>query len=82
MDLRELVSAPTPVPQSFYLSIDLPATFESSGPITASLWIPDPASSLSNLPAYALPLNSVDDNEQSVFNAATGDNVFATFNAR
>jgi len=59
--------------------VTLPGTFPSSGTISAALLIPDPAPSLTSQAAYALPLNSVDQNNNPVFDAATGYNVIATF---
>jgi len=46
-----------------------------------SLLIPDPAPSLTMQPAYALPLNSLDQNSNPIFDATTGYNLLATFNA-
>jgi len=79
MDLRLLASSATPVAQTFYISVKLPATFPSSGSISVALLIPDPAPSLTSQPAYALPLNSVDENGNPVFDPMTGYNVIATF---
>jgi hypothetical protein len=81
MDLRRLASSSTPVPQTFQVNVTLPATFPTSGSITATLLIPDPAPSLTSQPAYALPLNSVDQNNNPVFKPTTGYNEIATFNA-
>jgi hypothetical protein len=80
LDLRKLASSATPVPQTFQFSVTLPATFPP-GTVSAALLIPDPAPSLAAQPAYALPLNSVDQNDDPVFDPTTGYNVFATFNA-
>jgi hypothetical protein len=79
MDLRQLASSATPVPQTFQVSVSLPATFPASGTVSAALLIPDPAPSLTSQAAYALPLNSVDQNGNPVFDPATGYNVMATF---
>jgi hypothetical protein len=82
LDLRQLASSATPVPQTFQVTVTLPATFPSSGSISAAVLIPDPAPSLTPQPLYALPLNSLDQSNNPVFEAATGNNVFATFNAK
>ena len=81
LDLRQLASSSTPVAQTFHLNVSLPSSFPSSGTISAALLIPDPAPSLTPQPAYALPLNSLDQSNAPVFDAASGNNVFATFNA-
>jgi hypothetical protein len=81
MDLRQLASSSTPVPQTFQINVSLPPTFPSSGPISVALLIPDPAPSLTAQPAYALPLNSVDQNNNPIFDPTTGYNVIATFAA-
>jgi hypothetical protein len=81
LDLQQLASASPPVPQTFQLNVTLPATFPTSGVVSAALLFPDPAPSLTSQPAYALPLNSVDANRNPVFNPTTGYNVIATFNA-
>jgi hypothetical protein len=81
MDLRQLASSPTPVPQTFQFNVNLPPAFLSSGPVSVALLIPDPAPSLTAQPAYALPLNSVDQNDNLIFDPATGYNALATFAA-
>jgi hypothetical protein len=81
MDLRQLASSSPPTPQAFQFTITLPATFPSSGQISMSLLIPDPAPSLTTQPAYALPLNSLDQSSNAVFAPATGYNLIAIFNA-
>jgi len=81
LDLRQLTSSATPVSQTFQFNVTLPGTFPSSGSVSATLLIPDPAPSLTSLPAYALPLNSLDQNNSPVFNPTTGYNVIATFSA-
>ena len=81
MDLSQLASSATPVPQTFQFNVTLPATFPPSGLVSAALLIPDPASSLSPEPAYALPLNSVDQNNNPIFDPTTGYNLIASFNA-
>src|SRR5262249_25409485 len=63
LDLRLLSSAASPTPRTFQFSIVLPSTL-TSAPLTTALWIPDPAPSLASDPAYALPLNSVDGDQQ------------------
>ena len=72
MDLRTLQRN---VPQTFQFQFPLPATV-LPGPISAALFIPDPAPSLSSQPAYALPLNSLDQNGSPIFDATTGYNFF------
>lgn len=81
MDLRQLASASSPAPVDFQFTVTLPSTFPSSGSITAALLVPDPAPSLTSQAAYALPLNSLDQNSNQLFNPTTGYNTFATFNA-
>jgi len=81
MDLRQLASSASPISQTFQVVVTLPGTFPSSGSVSAALLIPDPAPSLTSQPAYALPLNSLDQNSNPVFNSATGYNAIATFNA-
>jgi hypothetical protein len=81
MDLRQLESAATPVPQTFKINVTLPPTFPTSGSVATVLRIPDPAPSLTPQPAYALPLNSLDQNDNAIFDPATGYNLIATFNA-
>jgi uncharacterized repeat protein (TIGR01451 family) len=81
MDLRQLGSSSPPTPQAFQFTITLPATFPSSGQISMSLLIPDPAPSLTTQPAYALPLNSLDQSSNAIFAPATGYNLIAIFNA-
>lgn len=78
LDLRQLASSPAPVARTFQFRVKLPDTFPSSGAVSAALLIPDPAPSLTSQAAYALPLNSVDQNNNPVFDAATGYNVIAT----
>jgi hypothetical protein len=81
MDLRQLASSATPASQTFPLSVKLPGTFPTSGPITLALLIADPAPSLNTQAAYALPLNSVDQDGNPVFDPATGYNVIGVFDA-
>lgn len=81
LDLRQLTSASPPVPHTFQFTATLPSTFPTSGAVTVALFFPDPAPSLDTLPAYALPLNSVDATHTGVFNVATGYNTIATLNA-
>ncbi|HEX3473314.1 MAG TPA: hypothetical protein VHT28_19190, partial [Silvibacterium sp.] len=71
----------TPVPQTFKINVTLPPTFPTSGSVATVLRIPDPAPSLTPQPAYALPLNSLDQNDNAIFDPATGYNLIATFNA-
>jgi hypothetical protein len=81
MDLRQLAPSATPAAQTFQFQVTLPPTFPSSGSITAALLIPDPAPSLTTLAAYALPLNSVDQKSDPVFDPTTGFNVLGVFAA-
>jgi hypothetical protein len=81
VDLRQLASSATPVPQSYEFNVFLPATFAPSGLVSAALLFRDPAPSLSSQPAYALPLNSVDQDNNPIFDSTTGNNVIATFSA-
>jgi hypothetical protein len=59
----------------------MPPNFPSSGSVSAVLLIPDPAPSLTAQPAYALPLDSLDQNDHPIFDSTTGYNLIATFNA-
>lgn len=79
LDLRQLTASS---PQTFPVTVTLPSTFPTTGSISAVLLIPDPASSLTTQPAYALPLNSLDSKNNSVFDPKTGYNLLATFNAQ
>jgi hypothetical protein len=81
MDLRQLESSAMPVPQTFKIDVTLPSTFPTSGPVSAVLLIPDPAPSLTAQSAYALPLNSMDQDDLPIFDPTTGYNLIATFNA-
>ena len=81
MDLRQLAPSATPAAQTFQFQVTLPPTFPSSGSITAALLIPDPAPSLTTLAAYALPLNSVDQGNDPVFDPTTGFNVLGVFDS-
>ena len=81
MDLRQLESSSTPVPHTFNISVALPPAFPTFGSVSAVLLIPDPAPSLMSQPAYALPLNSLDQNDLPIFDPTTGYNLIATFNA-
>lgn len=81
MDLRQLESSATPVSQTYQIDVTLPPAFPTSGLVSAVLLIPDPAPSLTAQPAYALPLNSLDQNDNPIFDPATGYNLIATFNA-
>jgi hypothetical protein len=75
VDLRKL--APGAESVTFAFDVRIPLDFSatpSSLPLVASLWIPDPAPSLAALPAYALPLNNIDDNGKDIFSARTGQN--------
>jgi Domain of unknown function (DUF4874)/Domain of unknown function (DUF4832) len=61
-------------PKTFRFKFTLPQTLVS-GPVSAALFIPDPAPSLSSQAAYALPLNSLDQSNRSIFDPATGYNL-------
>ncbi len=81
MDLRQLDSSATPVSQTYKIDVALPPTFPTSGSVSAVLLIPDPATSLTAQPAYALPLNSLDQDDHPIFDPTTGYNLIATFDA-
>jgi hypothetical protein len=78
MDLRTLASSANPISSTFRFEIDLPESLPP-GPTTMALLFPDPALSLRHQPAYALPLNSIDQDGNSIFVATTGFNRIATF---
>ena len=82
MDVRQLEASAVPVSQTYKIDVTLPPTFPTSGVISAALLIPDPAPSLTPQPAYALPLNSLDENDNPIFDPTTGYNVIATFSAQ
>jgi hypothetical protein len=81
MDLTQLASSASPVPITFQTTLTLPSTFHSGESISAVLLVPDPAPSLTAQPAYALPLNSLDQTSNPIFAPSTGYNTFATFTA-
>lgn len=82
LDLRKLDAAAKPTAHTFKIRLQLPADFRLDGASSIALVIPDPAPSLQSSPAYALPLNSIDDkNDISVFDPTTGYNVVASFDA-
>lgn len=82
LDLRNLQSAAKPIEHTFEIHLHLPADFRLDGPSSIALVFPDPAPSLKSNPAYALPLNSIEDrNSVSVFDPTTGYNVIASFDA-
>jgi hypothetical protein len=81
IDLRQLESSAAPVPQTYKIEVTLPPTFPTSGLVSAVLLISDPAPSLNPQPAYALPLNSLDQSDHPIFDPTTGYNLIATFNA-
>ncbi len=78
LDLRTLAASSPVLPQTFNFQITLPPTLPS-GQISAFLLIPDPAPSLTSQAVYALPLNSLDANNEPVFDPTTGYNAIATF---
>jgi hypothetical protein len=82
MDLTQLASSATPVPLTFATTLTLPSNFPAGETVSAVLLVPDPAPSLISQPAYALPLNSLDQGNNSVFQPATGYNLFATFESQ
>ena len=71
----------TTASQTYKVDITLPSTFPIYGPVSAVLLIPDPSLSLTAQPAYALPLNSLDQDGLAIFDPTTGYNLIATFNA-
>jgi hypothetical protein len=77
IDLRTLASSANPVPSTFGFQFVLPEKL-LPGPISIGLFIHDPAPSLSLQPAYALPLNSLDENNKPIFDPVTGFNQIAT----
>jgi hypothetical protein len=81
LDLRLLASAATPAPRRFEFDVTLPPTFPTFGTVSEALLIPDPATSLSSQPSYALPLNSLDESGRPVFDQTTGFNVLGSFTA-
>ncbi len=82
MDLTTLAASASPVSQTFETTLTLPSSFPSGQTIQAVLFAPDPAPSLTSQPAYALPLNSIDNNSNPVFDSTTGYNQFATFQSQ
>lgn len=70
LDLRTLQSFAS---ETFQFEAALPTTLQS-GPVSVALLIPDPAPSLSSIPAYALPFNSLDQNGNPIFDPTTGYN--------
>lgn len=76
LDLRQLQPAVKPAWRTFNIHLHAPAEVRLDGPSAIALVFPDPAPSLESKPAYALPLNSIDDHTKSpVFDPATGYNV-------
>ncbi len=74
-DLRKLAAGAS---RTFGFAFALPARLPK-GSITVALLFQDPAPSLKPQAAYALPLNSVDQAGNAVFDPATGLNQFASF---
>ena len=70
LDLRTLESFTS---ETFQFDAALPATLQP-GPLSLALLIPDPGTSLSADPSYALPLNSLDQNGNQIFDPTTGYN--------
>ncbi len=81
LDLTQLSASSPPVPQTFQWNVALPGTFPTSGLVSLALLAPDPAPSLTALPAYALPFNSLDQNSNPIFDPTTGYNMIAAFTA-
>ena len=76
LDLRELQPAAKPARRTFTLHLHPPADFHLDGQSAIALVFPDPAPPLRANPAYALPLNSLEDkNHAAVFDPATGYNL-------
>ena len=78
IDLRALASSANPVPSTFQFEVTLPGTL-LPGPVSMALLFRDPAPTLSDQPQYALPLNSLDKDNEPIFDSATGGNLIATF---
>lgn len=70
LDLRALDSFTS---STFQFDVSLPSSIAPS-PVSLALLVPDPAPSLTSVPAYALPLNSLDPNHSPVFDASSGFN--------
>jgi hypothetical protein len=81
MDLRQVAPSAAPAARRFQFNVVLPPAFPSSGSITMALLVADPAPSLATQAAYALPLNSMDQKNNPVFDPATGFNVMGVFDA-
>ncbi|MHB8813375.1 MAG: DUF4874 domain-containing protein [Steroidobacteraceae bacterium] len=82
LDLRKLQPARQPVAITFKIPLRLPAAFRLGVPRAIALAFPDPAPSLESNPAYALALNSIDDQTGAeVFDRTSGYNLIATFNS-
>ncbi|MGA2118172.1 MAG: DUF4832 domain-containing protein [Bryobacteraceae bacterium] len=64
LDLRTLGSFTS---QTFQFEVSLPTSPLKAGPVSVALTIPDPAPSLTSIAAYALPLNSLDQNNNPIF---------------
>jgi hypothetical protein len=79
MDLRTLVSSEELTPSTFQFEFTLPERLPA-GPTSVALLFRDPAPSLFSQPAYALPLNSINENGNPIFYPTVGFNVVATFN--
>jgi hypothetical protein len=73
VDLRTLHSFAS---GTFQTNITLPSALQG-GPLSVALWIPDPGPSLASQPVYALPLNSVDQASQPIFDVNTVYNYVA-----
>jgi hypothetical protein len=78
MDLRKLVSSSTETPTTFHFEFRLPQKLHS-GPVSLALIFHDSAPSLFHQPAYALPLNSLDEQGNAIFDPVYGINRIAKF---
>jgi hypothetical protein len=78
LDLRTLESSLTEVPKTFHFELTLPKNI-AAGTTTMTLLFRDPEPTLANQAEYALPLNSVDQQGNPIFEPGTGHNRIATF---
>ena len=79
LDLSSLASAVNQAASTFETTLTIPVGFPAGQSVSLYLFVPDPAPSLTNQAAYALPLNSLNANSQPVFDPTTGYNLLATF---
>lgn len=78
MDLRRLVSSSAETPLTFHFEFRLPRRL-NPGRASLALIFHDPAPSLFHQAAYALPLNSLGQDGNAVFDPVYGFNRIATF---